>query len=184
MRNSKNGKYKKPTPPLDSVDDSAVQEYARSFSAWQAKARKVLAAQKLMKLTGGYEEALVLLDGFMFSETDAMLGTDPSAGSAKNHAKDTADEENANEILPWEATARQVLAAQKLWRLAGSYEEAFLLLDAVLIATEGQQAHQKAAERRLVCARHHQSLAEKEELAKRGNRSVRDPLKYRILDSE
>src|SRR5262245_4887391 len=46
-----------------------------------------------------------------------------------------------------EVTARQVLAARRLFELAGDQQAAFLLLDAVLIANEGEHAHEQAAER-------------------------------------
>jgi hypothetical protein len=55
-----------------------------------------------------------------------------------------------------QATARLVLAAQKLVDLAGGQQKAFMLLDAVLIATKGVQAHQQAGERHSVCAAHHE----------------------------
>jgi len=42
-------------------DDSEV-EYRTDFEAWEARTRKVLAAEKLLQLTSGYEEAFLLLD--------------------------------------------------------------------------------------------------------------------------
>jgi hypothetical protein len=62
--------------------DAAVKEYWEKFEAWEAithkvlagskvvekgAARKVLAAQKFMELTGGYEEAFVILDAVMIA---------------------------------------------------------------------------------------------------------------------
>ena len=64
------------------ADDAAVKEYGEKYEVWEAIARKVLAASKIV-------------------EEDA---------------------------------ARKVLAAKKLMELAGGYEEAFVILNAVMIA--------------------------------------------------
>ena len=42
-------------------DDSEV-EYRADFEAWEARTRKVMAAEKLLELTSGYDEAFLLLD--------------------------------------------------------------------------------------------------------------------------
>jgi len=42
-------------------DDSKV-EYRADFEGWEARTRKVMAAEKLLQLTSGYEEAFLLLD--------------------------------------------------------------------------------------------------------------------------
>ena len=42
-------------------DDSEV-EYTADYEAWEARTRKVMAAEKLLQLTSGYEEAFLLLD--------------------------------------------------------------------------------------------------------------------------
>ncbi len=42
-------------------DDSEV-EYKADYEAWEARSRKVMAAEKLLELTSGYEEAFMLLD--------------------------------------------------------------------------------------------------------------------------
>ena len=42
-------------------DDSEV-EYRTDFEAWEARTRKVLAAEKLLQLASGYEEGFLLLD--------------------------------------------------------------------------------------------------------------------------
>ncbi len=42
-------------------DDSEV-EYKADYEAWEARTRKVMAAEKLLELTSGYEEAFMLLD--------------------------------------------------------------------------------------------------------------------------
>ena len=42
-------------------DDSEV-EYKADYEAWEARTRKVMAAEKLLELTSGYEEAFLLLD--------------------------------------------------------------------------------------------------------------------------
>ncbi|MEI8373340.1 MAG: hypothetical protein WCJ35_10980 [Planctomycetota bacterium] len=42
-------------------DDSEV-EYRADFEAWEARTRKVMAAEKLLQLASGYDEAFMLLD--------------------------------------------------------------------------------------------------------------------------
>ena len=42
-------------------DDSEV-EYKADYEAWEARTRKVMAAEKLLELASGYEEAFMLLD--------------------------------------------------------------------------------------------------------------------------
>ena len=42
-------------------DDSEV-EYRADYEAWEARTRKVMAVERLLKLTSGYDEAFMLLD--------------------------------------------------------------------------------------------------------------------------
>jgi hypothetical protein len=151
----RDGDQEEPASQHEGPDEAAVQEYGRRYRAWQVAARKVLAAQNLIELAGGYDEAFVLLDAVLFSETDAVGETDPLAGDAE----DQRESEYGERMQRCEATARQVLAAQKLIDLAGGQEEAFMLLDSVLIATKGEQAHHQAGERHSACATNHERKA-------------------------
>ena len=43
-------------------EDESEIEYRTDFEAWEARTRKVMAAEKLLQLASGYEEAFLLLD--------------------------------------------------------------------------------------------------------------------------
>src|SRR6516165_5418468 len=84
MAAERNGDQQEPAPLPEVPDEAAVQEYGRSFRAWQVAARKVLAAQNVIDLAGGYDEAFVLVDAVFFSEIDAEGETGPPADHTEN----------------------------------------------------------------------------------------------------
>ena len=43
-------------------EDASEVEYKADYEAWEARTRKVMAAEKLLQLTSGYDEAFLLLD--------------------------------------------------------------------------------------------------------------------------
>ena len=141
-----------------------VKEYAQKYQAWSVEAHKVLAAKELMELAGGYKEAFILLDAVIFAriEKNEPALQPPKRGPAAT-ASGTGYKEKADAC---EATAHKVLAAERLLDLAGGDEEAFALLDVVMIAAEGRKGYQQAADAHLAAAGHHGVLAVAEE--KRG----------------
>jgi len=145
-------------PFCGKANEAPVKEYGEKYKAWQNVAHKVLAAQSLMELAGGYKEAFVLLDAVAF------IGDDAPAETGK--VDDQPEKEYGEKMAECESTARLVLAAQRLLELAGGQEEAFLLLDAVLIAMEGEQAHEQAGEAHEACASNHEILAAEDDPAK------------------
>ena len=71
------------------ADDSEVKEYQEKYEACEAKTRKVLAAEKLVELAGGYDEALTLLDTVVVV-MEGKQGHERAArvrGSAAGHHK-------------------------------------------------------------------------------------------------
>jgi hypothetical protein len=158
MAAERNGDQPEPAPQEEGPDEAAVQEYGRSFRAWQVAARKVLAAQNVIDLAGGYDEAFVLVDAVFFSEID----TEGENGPPADDTEDGRESEYGERMRRCEAMARKVLAAQKLIDLAGGHQQALLLLDAVVIATKGDQAHHQAAERHTIAGSHHKRMAEEE----------------------
>ena len=81
------------------ADDPAVKEYREKYEAWEDTAPKMLAAKELMKLTGGYKEAFVLLDTVldvvMFPVAEEMeAGVRKAGGKADDRASKEYGEKN------------------------------------------------------------------------------------------
>jgi hypothetical protein len=119
----------------------------------------------LIGLAGGYKEAAVLLDAvwFVASESD-----DAEAGVSKAMAdEDDSEVEYRLDCEAWEARTRKVMAAEKLLTLASGYEEAFMLLDTIVVVQQGKQGHKQVAKVRGAVAGYHRRVAaamkEKEE---------------------
>jgi hypothetical protein len=138
-----------------------VKEYARKYRAWGVEAHKVLAAEELMKLAGGYKEAFILLDAVIFARLEKHQ---PALPSPKAGPPAAATETEYREIVEaCEAAAHKVLAAERLLDLAGGDQEAFALLDVVMIAAEGHKGYRQAGDVHLTAAGHHEVLAVAEE---------------------
>ena len=58
----------------------------------------------------------------------------------------------------WEARTRKVMAAEKLLKLSG-YDEAFILLDTIIVVEQGQLGHEQVAKVRGAAAGYHQRVA-------------------------
>ena len=59
----------------------------------------------------------------------------------------------------WEARTRKVMAAEKLLELTSGYEEAFMLLDTMVVVKHGKQGHQQVAKVRGAAAGYHKRAA-------------------------
>jgi hypothetical protein len=115
------------------ADDRAIREYRRKYDAWLEEARKVLAAKELLDVTGNYREAFVVLDAVLSSRIDRTCA---ESRKAMGVVEDATTDGYKKKMAVCQANALQVLAANKLVELAG--DEAFTLLDAVMIAVQGQ----------------------------------------------
>lgn len=146
------------------VDDAKVKEYGEKLRAWQDSTHKMLAANRLMELAGGYKQAFVLLDAVASAAAEKMKIGMWKRGDHVNNPK-TKEYEYGENMGACEAMARQVLAAEKLIELAGGRMEAFSLLDAVMIAVEGEQGHEQASECHSSAAGHYKALEAAEEEA-------------------
>jgi hypothetical protein len=140
----------------DTEDKVAVEEYGQKYDACQVIASKVMAARELMELAGGYKEAFILMDAVNFATEFKPKVAEQEAEAEVNDAdeKDFEEEYEANATI-----ARKVLAADRLLKLAGGYNPAFTLLDAVMVEMEGPQGRQQAANVRHSAAGHHKLLA-------------------------
>jgi len=138
-----------------------VKEYARKYREWSVEAHKVLAAEELMELAGGYKEAFILLDAVIFARLEKHQ---PALPPPNNGPPAAVSETGFGKIVEaCQATAHKVLAAERLLDLAGGDQEAFVLLDVVMIAAEGHKGYRQAGDVRLTAAGHHEVLAMAEE---------------------
>lgn len=139
------------------ADTAAAVEYGERYEACQVTARKVRAARELIELAGGYKEAAVLMDAvwFVVSESD-----EAQAGVGKAVAdEDDSEVEYRADFEGWEARTRKVMAAEKLLTLASGYEEAFMLLDTIVVVQQGKQGHKQVAKVRGAAAGYHKRVA-------------------------
>jgi hypothetical protein len=136
---------------------AAAVEYGERYEACQVTARKVRAARDLIELAGGYKEAAILADAvwFVASECD-----DANAGSGEALAdEDDSEVEYQADYEGWEARTRKVLAAERLLSLTSSYQEAFMLLDTIVVVQQGKQGHKQLAKVRGAAAGYHKRAA-------------------------
>jgi hypothetical protein len=137
------------------ADIAAAVDYGETFEACQVTARKVRAARELIELSGGYKEALVLADAVWFVASES----DDNAGLDNPGAKEDSEVEYRADFEGWEARTRKVMAAERLLRLAGGYEEAFMLLDTIEVVMHGKQGHKQVAKVRGAAGGYHKRAA-------------------------
>jgi hypothetical protein len=146
------------------ADIAAAVEYGETYEACQVTARKVRAARDLIELAGGYKEAIVLADAVWFVALESDEG---EAGVSIAVADDESEVEYRLDFEAWEARARKVMAAEKLLKLTSGYEEAFMLLDTIVVVLQGKQGRKQVAKVRGAAAGYHKrvvaALEEKEE---------------------
>jgi len=146
-------------------NNAGIAEYGERYREWHGVARKVLMAQTLMEQAGGYREAFILMDAVAFAEAD--LPDEPV------RANEQRESEIGEKLREWQNTACLVLTAKRLIELAGGYEEAFLVLDSVFCAINGEQAHEAAAAVRRVASSHCKALAaEAQQAAEEGEQGA------------
>ena len=85
---------------------------------------------------------------------EATAGTSDAAAD-----EDDSESEYQPDYEAWEARARKVQAAEELLQLASRYEEAFVLLDAVVVAMHGKQGYEQVAKVRGAAAGYHKRAA-------------------------
>jgi hypothetical protein len=146
-----------PEPEAESrADIAAAVEYGERYEACQVTARKVRAARDLIELAGGYKEAAVLADAVWFVASES----DEATGKASEIAEDESDGvEYRADFEAWEARTRKVMAAEKLLTLASGYEEAFMLLDTMVVVKHGKQEHKQVEKVRGAAAGYHKRAA-------------------------
>jgi hypothetical protein len=139
------------------ADIAAAVEYGERYEACQVTARKVRAARELIELAGGYKEAVVLADALWFvaSEPDEA---NPGVREAITDENDSEVEYRA-EFEGWEARTRKVMAAERLLNLASGYDEAFMLLDTMVVVQQGKQGHEQVRKVRGAAAGYHKRAA-------------------------
>jgi hypothetical protein len=146
------------------ADIAAAVEYGETYEACQVTVRKVRAARELIELAGGYKEAIVLADAVWFVASESDEG---EAGVSRAVADDESEVEYRLDFEAWEAKTRKVMAAEKLLELTSGYEEAFMLLDTIVVVLQGKQGHKQVAKVRGAAAGYHKraaaALEEKEE---------------------
>jgi hypothetical protein len=59
----------------------------------------------------------------------------------------------------WEARTRKVMAAERLLNLASGYDEAFMLLDTMVVILQGKQGQEQVAKVRGAAAGYHKRAA-------------------------
>ena len=133
---------------------AAAVEYGETYEACQVMARKVRAARELIELAGGYKEAMILADAIWFADSDKPI--EVKAGVSN---EDDSDVEYRADYEAWEARTRKVLAAENLLTLASGYDEAFMLLDAMIVVLQGRQGHKLVAKVRGAGAGYHKRVA-------------------------
>jgi hypothetical protein len=136
----------KPKTTNGEIDTARVAEYARGRDTWIDLAHKVFAAKQLMELAGGYKEAFTVLDAALNAPRE-----EPSTAIPLFPAMEGNDKAEA-----CEAIARQVLAAHRLVELTGGMD-AFAVLDAVVIVTEGEKGYEQAREAHGTCGRYYKA---------------------------
>ena len=99
--------------------------------------------------------------------TSCAESDEGEAGVSRAVADDESEVEYRLDFEAWEARTRKVMAAEKLLELASGYEEAFLLLDTIVVVQQGKQGHKQVAKARGAVAGYHRRVAaamkEKEE---------------------
>ena len=138
------------------ADIAAAVNYGETFEACQVTARKVRAARQLIELAGGYKEAVVLADAVWFVASESDEG---EAGVSKAVADDESEVEYRLDFEAWEAKTRKVMAAEKLLQLTSGYEEAFMLLDTIVVVLQGKQGHKQVAKVRGAAGGYHKRAA-------------------------
>jgi hypothetical protein len=138
------------------ADTAAAVEYGERYEACQVTARKVRAARELVELAGGYKEAAILADAVWFVASESATDTGASKPAA---FEDAPEVEYRTDFDAWEARTRKVMAAEKLLELASGYEEAFMLLDTIIVVLNGKQGHQQVAKVRRAAAGYHRRAA-------------------------
>ena len=66
------------------ADGESEVEYRLDFDAWQARARKVMAAKTLLELTSGYAEAFMLLDTIVVGRSNTWRQSQRRLERVKN----------------------------------------------------------------------------------------------------
>jgi hypothetical protein len=148
--------YEDTGPEAESrADTAAAVEYGETYEACQVTARKVRSARDLIELAGVYKEAAILADAVWFVASESDDATD----GASETAEDESEVEYREDYDAWEVRTRKVMAAEKLLKLASGYDEAFMLLDTIVVVVQGQDGYQQIARVRGAAAGYHKRVA-------------------------